>query len=75
MRWRSITGTGEYACAHGTAIDVHCCNCHSGFLFDIDACVCGFEPPTIRKTAPCLGLDDTPLSAAAVDPVDGGTTE
>jgi hypothetical protein len=21
-------------------MDVHCCNCHSGFLFDIQSCVC-----------------------------------
>jgi hypothetical protein len=21
-------------CAHGTALDVHCCHCHSGFQFD-----------------------------------------
>lgn len=21
-------------CQHGTALDVHCCNCHSGFVFD-----------------------------------------
>jgi deoxycytidylate deaminase len=32
---------GEWVCEHGTAVDVHCCNCHSGFLFDADACVCG----------------------------------
>ena len=32
---------GEYVCAHGTAIDIHCCNCHSGFLFNVDTCVCG----------------------------------
>jgi len=25
---------GEVVCEHGTAVDVHCCNCHSGFLFD-----------------------------------------
>ena len=30
-------------CEHGTALDVHCCNCHSGFLFDADACVCTFR--------------------------------
>ena len=24
----------EGACQHGTAWDVHCCNCHSGFIFD-----------------------------------------
>lgn len=26
----------EPACEHGTAWDVHCCNCHSGFIFDLD---------------------------------------
>jgi hypothetical protein len=24
----------EPKCEHGTALDVHCCNCHSGFIFD-----------------------------------------
>ena len=28
-------------CEHGTAMDVHCCNCHSGFQFDADNCACG----------------------------------
>lgn len=23
-------------CQHGTALDVHCCHCHSGFIFDKD---------------------------------------
>lgn len=27
-------------CEHGTALDVHCCNCHSGFLFDLEKCTC-----------------------------------
>ena len=31
-------------CAHGVALDVHCCNCHSGFLFDPDSCVCRLDP-------------------------------
>ncbi len=35
---------GDAVCEHGTALDVHCCNCHSGFLFDIDSCVCVFNP-------------------------------
>jgi hypothetical protein len=26
----------DVVCSHGTAMDVHCCNCHSGFIFDID---------------------------------------
>jgi hypothetical protein len=36
-----VTPEGDAVCDHGTAVDVHCCNCHSGFLFDADACVCG----------------------------------
>ena len=28
------TEEGEFVCQHGTAMDVHCCNCHSGFVFD-----------------------------------------
>lgn len=31
---------GDWVCEHGIALDVHCCNCHSGFLFDIDSCEC-----------------------------------
>lgn len=27
---------GDHVCQHGTAMDVHCCNCHSGFIFDKD---------------------------------------
>lgn len=28
---------GDVVCvAHGTAIDVHCCHCHSGFIFDAE---------------------------------------
>lgn len=25
---------GDVVCEHGTAMDVHCCHCHSGFIFD-----------------------------------------
>lgn len=40
---RSKTHRGEVStppasdpvCKHGTALDVHCCNCHSGFIFDM----------------------------------------
>ena len=35
-----INDVGDYVCEHGTAMDVHCCNCHSGFLFDINDCEC-----------------------------------
>lgn len=24
----------DEVCVHGTAMDVHCCNCHSGFIFE-----------------------------------------
>ena len=28
---------GDVVCVeHGTAIDVHCCHCHNGFIFDAD---------------------------------------
>lgn len=27
---------GDWVCEHGTAMDVHCCNCHSGFIFDLE---------------------------------------
>jgi hypothetical protein len=41
-RWMRQTPDGDLVCEHGTASDVHCCNCHSGFLFDIETCVCVF---------------------------------
>jgi hypothetical protein len=37
---------GDMVCEHGTAADVHCCNCHSGFLFDIDSCECVLAAPS-----------------------------
>lgn len=30
------TPAPDPVCQHGTALDVHCCNCHSGFIFDRD---------------------------------------
>ena len=35
--------SGDMVCEHGTAMDVHCCNCHSGFIFDKDH-ECPAEP-------------------------------
>ncbi len=32
---------GDWVCEHGTASDVHCCGCHSGFIFDRTQCTCG----------------------------------
>jgi hypothetical protein len=43
--------TGEWHCEHGTALDVHCCNCHSGFLFDIDWCVCLLDQSPAAREA------------------------
>ena len=34
---------GHLYCQHGNADDVHCCNCHSGFLFDVAWCECVIE--------------------------------
>lgn len=31
-----VDGNGDQVCQHGTAMDVHCCNCHSGFIFDLE---------------------------------------
>jgi len=31
-----VDARGDYVCEHGTAVDVHCCGCHSGFLFEDD---------------------------------------
>lgn len=35
----------DLVCEHGVAMDVHCCGCHSGFLFDIQSCTCLTAPP------------------------------
>ena len=35
-----VNDQGDTVCEHGTALDCHCCNCHSGFLFNIEDCVC-----------------------------------
>ena len=32
--------TEDIVCEHGVSMDVHCCGCHSGFLFDVMACTC-----------------------------------
>lgn len=43
----------DHVCEHGTAMDVHCCHCHSGFIFDKDH-VCperGPEPLTWEERA------------------------
>jgi hypothetical protein len=36
----SVNDVGDTVCEHGTAMDVHCCGCHSGFLFDSRKCTC-----------------------------------
>lgn len=41
----------DATCEHGTAMDVHCCNCHGGLLFDSASCVC-------ELTEPCHGMED-----------------
>ncbi len=36
----STTPQEDVTCEHGVAMDVHCCGCHSGFLFDSMSCTC-----------------------------------
>jgi hypothetical protein len=35
-----LDAAGDWVCEHGTAMDVHCCNCHSGFQFNYTDCHC-----------------------------------
>lgn len=48
-----INELGDIVCEHGTAMDVHCCNCHSGFLFDINSCVCEICKHKRIQIGPC----------------------
>jgi hypothetical protein len=50
----------DVTCQHGVAMDVHCCNCHSGFLFDPESCVCGkpYESLTMDLWAAICDLPD-----------------
>jgi hypothetical protein len=48
----------DVVCAHGEAMDVHCCNCHSGFIFERDH-VC---PPALE--------DLNSIVTTPFDPVD-----
>ncbi len=45
----------DVVCEHGTAMDVHCCNCHSGFIFDFshECPAVELEPPTAQKEPHC----------------------
>jgi hypothetical protein len=50
---------GPEACQHGTAMDVHCCHCHSGFIFDVE-----HECPPIGESAaekPSARIDELML--------------
>jgi len=48
---------GDWVCEHGIAVDVHCCNCHNGFLFDASSCVCAFDDPDDGVCPGCGGTD------------------
>lgn len=49
----------DIVCEHGTAMDVHCCGCHSGFLFDLESCTClegsaeAAQPPEKHRCSGC----------------------
>jgi hypothetical protein len=44
----------DVVCEHGTAMDVHCCGCHSGFLFDVQSCTC-LNEETKMSQIPTIG--------------------
>lgn len=48
--WTTEPTTGDVICQHSTAADVHCCNCHSGFIFDDDHVCPEPESPQIAET-------------------------
>jgi hypothetical protein len=60
---------GDAACEHGTAWDVHCCNCHSGF-FPPDDCCCITSPDVTldeldAALAQEIGIDERDPKLAA----------
>lgn len=67
----------EATCSHGVAWDVHCCGCHSGFLFDAMACTClngeSMEPLPVVSADPnspdAVDLDVAPVLDPAAEPV------
>lgn len=61
----------EPTCEHGTALDVHCCNCHSGFIFDKDH-KCPAAPPSAGVTPPNLEQVARVIAAAVAQRVKDG---
>lgn len=50
----------DVTCEHGTAMDVHCCNCHSGFIFDVNH-ECPAPELTWREAVEqALGVENDP---------------
>lgn len=41
----------DHVCEHGHAMDVHCCGCHSGFLFTPEECTCLNPDPPLDEEA------------------------
>lgn len=69
MSDKTTSDQPDIVCQHGRALDVHCCNCHSGFLFDAGSCVCHgtarSRRPGPRRRPRCYGL--APLSVRLTD--------
>jgi hypothetical protein len=61
----------DAVCEHGTALDVHCCNCHSGFLFSPEQCVCETSAPADLGLGTCpdcgRALIDCPGQAVTLE--------
>lgn len=54
---------GDTVCEHGHAIDVHCCNCHSGFIFD--------RHHQCPEERPWLPIDSAPKDGHDIELTDG----
>lgn len=58
--------TGDHVCEHGTAVDVHCCGCHNGFIFDREH-VCPPCANSVHAWSNDFGDDWTPARGTLCD--------
>lgn len=57
-----VNPQGDVVCEHGQALDVHCCHCHSGFIFDPEhEC----PPPPTREARPRVTAEQQAVAVKA----------
>ena len=61
----SFPSVDDPACEHGIALDVHCCHCHSGFIFDKN-----HECPDAAELAVMQPWDEADVCAQLLAQVD-----